>query len=101
MNVTLIAINYVFWITYRNSNEVHTKHGNLFVSLESEQKQGRDELQFIAVEVIIYSRLFIFDSRALSVGVTGTACLRMGILAHCFKIFGSLFGLLFCLRDRK
>ena len=31
-----------FWIIGRYWNEVHTKHGNLFVSLQSEQKQGRE-----------------------------------------------------------
>ena len=43
---------------------------NLFsISLESEQKQGREYMQFMAEEVFIYLCLFIFDYRALVVCV--------------------------------
>ena len=39
---------------YRYWNQVYTKLENLFsISLESEQKQGRELMQFIVVDVFI------------------------------------------------
>ena len=48
-----------FEFIYKYCNQVHTKFENLLsISLESEQKQGREQIQFIALEVFIY--LFIY-----------------------------------------
>ena len=53
-----MQFNLSFEFIYRYWNQVHTKHENLFsISLESDQKQGREYMQFIAVGVFIY--LFI------------------------------------------
>ena len=47
-----------FEFMYRYWNQVHTKHKNLLcISLKSEQKKVREQMQFTAVEVFIY--LFI------------------------------------------
>ena len=47
-----------FEFIYRYWNQAYTEHENLFsISLETEQKQDRKRMQFIAVEVFIY--LFI------------------------------------------
>ena len=58
-------------------------------------------MQFITVEVFIYLRLFLFNYRALFVCVTDKTFLRIAIQAYRFKIFRSIFGLLFCLLDKK
>ena len=58
-------------------------------------------MQFIAVEVFIFLRLFIFDYRALFVCVTDRTYLRIAIPTYCCNIFRSTFGLLFYLLDRK
>ena len=51
-------------------NQVHTKHENLFSILVSKQKQAREKMQLIEVEVFIYLfRVFIFNSEALFVCV--------------------------------
>ena len=48
-----IEFIYGYW------NQVYAKNENLFsISLESEQKESREQIQFIAVEVFIY--LFIW-----------------------------------------
>ena len=45
---------------YRYRNQVHTKHENLLsMSLESKQKQDREQMQFIAIEVFIYLLIYI------------------------------------------
>ena len=43
----------------------------------------------------------MFDYRALFVCVKDRTLLRVTILANCFNILRSIFGLLFCLLDRK
>ena len=50
-----------------------------------------------------YKYLFIclFDYKALFVCVKDRTCLRMAIPAYCFSIFGSIFGVLFCLLIKK
>ena len=67
---------------YIYQNEAHTK-------------------QFVAVEVFIYLYVFVFYYKCLFVCETDTACPRIAKPAYCFIIFRSVFGLLFCLRDRK
>ena len=59
-------------------------------------------MDFITAEVI-YSLicLFIFDYRALIVRVKDSACPRIAITVFCANICTSLFGVLFCLLDRK
>ena len=50
-----------FGFMYRYWNQLHTKHENLFsISLESEQNQGTEKLQFVAVEVFIYSPVYLY-----------------------------------------
>ena len=68
-----------FEVIYRYWNRVHTKHENMFSrSLESEQKQCREYMQVISVEVFIY--LFFFLSyKTFFVGVKGWTCLRIAI----------------------
>ena len=44
---------------------------------------------------------FIFDYKVLFVCVKDKTCLRMAIPAHYFNIFGSIFGVLFCLIIKK
>ena len=70
------------------------------ISLVSEQKQARKEMQFIAVKVFTY--LFtIFNYKVLLIWVKDRACLKIAIPAYCFNIFGSIFGVLFCLLIKK
>ena len=45
--------------------------------------------------------LFIFDYKALFVCVKDRVCIRIAIPAYCFNIFGSMFGVLFCLLIKK
>ena len=45
--------------------------------------------------------LFIFDYKALFVCVKDRTCLRIAIPDYCFNIFGSIFGVLFCLLIKK
>ena len=55
-------------------------------------------MQFIAVEVFIYLfRIFVFSYKTLFVCVKDRPCLKIAILAYRFNIFGSVFGVLFCL----
>ena len=56
-------------------------------------------MHFIAVEVFIC--LFMFDYKVLLVCVKDRTCLRIAISAYCFNIFGSIFGVLFCLLTKK
>ena len=59
-------------------------------------------MQFIAVEVFIYQiTVFIFNYKALFVFVKDSACLKTAIPAYCFNIFGSIFGFLFLLLNKK
>ena len=53
--------------------------------------------------LLLYKYLFIclFDYKALFVCVKDRTCLRMAIPAYCFSIFGSIFGVLFCLLIKK
>ena len=54
-----------FEFIYEYWNQVQTKHENLLsISLESEQKQGREYMQFSALKAFIC--LFIFDYKAVS-----------------------------------
>ena len=84
-------------------NQVHTKHENLFcTSLVSKQKQAREEMQFIVVEVFIYLfTVFTFNHKVLFICVKDRASLKIAIPAYCFNIFGSIFGVLFCLLLQK
>ena len=50
---------------------------------------------------IYFFCLFIFDYKARFVCVKCKTCLRIAILAYCFNIFGSIFGVLFCLHIKK
>ena len=55
-------------------------------------------MQFIAVEVFIYLfRVFAFSYKTLFVCVKDRPCLKIAIPAYRFNIFGSVFGVLFCL----
>ena len=59
-------------------------------------------MQLIEVEVFIYLfTVFIFNSKALFVCVKDRVCLKVAIPAYCFTIFGSIFGVLFCLLIKK
>ena len=88
-----------FEFVYRHWNQVYTKRENLFsTSLESKQKQGREQMQFTAVEIFIY--LFIWLIKPC-LCVKDATCLRMAIPAYYFSIFGSIFGVLFCLLIKK
>ena len=60
-------------------------------------------MQFIAVEVFIYLfTVFTFiNYKALFACVKDRACLKIEIPAYCFNIFGSIFGVLFCLLIKK
>ena len=54
------------------------------------------------LEVFIYLfTVFIFNSKALFVCVKDRVCLKVAIPAYCFTIFGSIFGVLFCLLIKK
>ena len=59
-------------------------------------------MQLIEVEVLIYLfTVFIFNSKPLFVCVKDRVCLKVAIPAYCFTIFGSIFGVLFCLLIKK
>ena len=58
-------------------------------------------MQFIPIKVFICLRLFIFDYRARFVCVTDSTRLKVSVTAYYFTIFRSIFGLLFCLLDKK
>ena len=59
-------------------------------------------MQLIEVEVFIYLfTVFIFNSKPLFVCVKDRVCLKVAIPAYCFNIFGSIFGVLFCLLIKK
>ena len=59
-------------------------------------------MQLIEVEVFIYLfTVFIFNSKALFVCVKDRVCLKVAIPAYFFNSFGSIFGVLFCLRFKK
>ena len=59
-------------------------------------------MQLIEVEVFIYLfTVFIFNSKPLFVCVKDRVCLKVAIPAYCFTIFGSIFGVLFCLLIKK
>ena len=49
------------------------------ISLETEQKQGRKQVQFIAVEAL-FTCLFLFDYKPVLVCVKDRTCLRIAIL---------------------
>ena len=57
-------------------------------------------MQLIEVEVFIYLfTVFIFNSKPLFVCVKDRLCLKVAISGYDFKMFGSIFGLLFCLHS--
>ena len=59
-------------------------------------------MQFIAIEVFIYLfTVFISNYKALFARVKDRTCLKMATPAYCFKIFGQIFGVLFCLIIKK
>ena len=59
-------------------------------------------MQLIAAEVLFYLfTVYIFNYKALFVCVKDRVCLKVEISAYCFHIFGSLFGVLFCLLIKK
>ena len=48
-----------------------------------------------------YLFICLFDYKALFVCVKDKTCLRTGIPSYCLKIFGAIFGVLFCLLSKK
>ena len=60
-------------------------------------------MQLIAVEVFICLHVYLFTClfTCLFVCVENRTCLRIAISAYCLNIFGSVFGVLFCLLDKK
>ena len=59
-------------------------------------------MQLIEVEVFIYLfTVFIFNYKAVFVGVKDRLFLKVAIPAYYFNIFGSIFGVLFCLPFKK
>ena len=59
-------------------------------------------MQLIEVDVFIYLfTVFIFNPKPLFVCVKDRVCLKVAIPAYCFNIFGSIFGVLFCLLIKK
>ena len=92
MQLCLLNLYNRYW------NQAHTKHENLFsISLISEQKQAREEMQFVAVEVFInLFTVFIFKYKVLVICLKDRAYLKIVIPAYCFNIFGLVFGVLFC-----
>ena len=75
-----------------------------------ERHQGRQPGTFIVnfVSIVDFEQVnfcwvffFIFDYKVLFVCVKDKTCLRMAIPAHYFNIFGSIFGVLFCLIIKK
>ena len=86
-----------FEFIYRYWNQVHTKHEKLFsISLESKEKQGRRQIQFI-----VFICLFIFDYKSLFACVKNKTYLRIAVPASSSNIFGSIFGVLLCLHIKK
>ena len=51
------------------------------------------------IYISVYS--IIFNSKAQFVCVKDRVCLKVAIPAYCFTIFGSMFGVLFCLLIKK
>ena len=49
----------------------------------------------------IYLSIYLFDYKAWFVCLKDRTCLWMAIPAYCFSIFGSIFGVLFCLLIKK
>ena len=93
----LMQFTVFFEFTYKYWNLIRTKQEILLnISLELKQRKGREQMQFIPVEVFIYL-LFIFDCKALFVCVKDSICLRIAISAYYFSIFGSIFDVLFSL----
>ena len=66
----------------------------------SEQKQARKEMQLIAVKVFNYLST-TFNYNALFICAKDRAFLKIAIPAYCFNIFGSIFGVSFCLLIKK
>ena len=59
-------------------------------------------MQFIDILVFVYLfGVLIFNSKALLVCVKNRVCLKVAIPAYYFNIFGSIFGVLFCLLIKK
>ena len=57
-------------------------------------------MQLIEKEVFIYLfTVFIFNSKPLFVCVKDRLCLKVAISAYRFKMFGSIFGVLFRLHS--
>ena len=49
------SFEFIYW------NQVNVKRKNLLnVSLETEQKQGREQMEFMTVEVFIYLFIYIW-----------------------------------------
>ena len=71
--------------------------------MESEQKQGREQINFFTVEVFnyLFKCFSIFDYAALLCCIKDGACLEMSLPACCLNICGSFFVYLFCLLERK
>ena len=55
-------------------------------------------MQFIAKT---YLFICLFDCKALFVCIKDRTCPRIAIPVYCFNIFGSIFGVLFCLLIKK
>ena len=69
---------------YRYSNQVHTKHDNLFnISLDQNRNKAENKCSSL-------QRRYLFtclsDYKALFVSVQDSTCLRMPIPAYCFNI---------------
>ena len=59
-------------------------------------------MQFIDILVLVYLfAVLIFNSKALLACVKNRVCLKVTIPAYCFNIFGSIFGVMFCLLIKK
>ena len=71
--------------------------------LVSKQKQDREQMQLIKVEILIYLlTAFIFNSKALLFCVKDRVWLKVSIPAYSFIIFGSIFvGFFFGLLIKK
>ena len=65
------------------------------------QSKKRQRINAVYCSRGIYLCFFIFDYKALFVCVKDRTCLRIAISAYCFNIFGSIFGVLFCLLIKK
>ena len=69
------------------------------IGIRTEARQRIIEVHYI--EVFIYLSACLFLIIELLVFVKQRTYLRIAILAYCFNIFGSAFGVLFCLLTRK